>query len=64
MKPLLVAAALVLAALPVAAQQPASKGPTSEQVHEMERLRFGFGTLRPARDADPKGANPANFDES
>jgi hypothetical protein len=65
MKRLPVAAALMLAvAIPAAAQKAAPKGPTSEQVHEMERLRFGFGPLRPGRDADPKGANPANFDES
>jgi hypothetical protein len=65
MKLLPVAAALVLAvAIPAAAQNAAPNGPTSEQVHEMERLRFGFGPLRPGRNADPKGANPANFDES
>ena len=67
MKRLLLAAALTLAAaLPALAQQQPTgpNGVTSEQVHEMERQRFGFGPLQPGRDSDPKSPRAANFDES
>lgn len=66
MKRLLMAAALALAAaLPVAAQQQAAqKGPTANDIHEMERQRFDFGPLRPGRDSDQKSPNAANFDEA
>lgn len=53
------AAALVVG-LPAVAQQ----GPTAEQVHEMERQRFGFGELMPGRDSDQKSPHAANFDEA
>ncbi len=62
MKRLVLAAALALAAaLPALAQQAA---PTADQIHEMERLRFGFGELVPGRDSDQKSPRAANFDES
>lgn len=57
MKRWLIALALV-AAVPAVAQQ------TAEQVHEMERQRFGFGPLQPGRDSDQKSPRAANFDES
>lgn len=66
MKRLVLAAALALATtLPVAAQpQAAQKGPTADDIHEMERQRFDFGPLQPGRDSDQKSPNAANFDEA
>ena len=66
MKRIAFAAALALAAaLPVFAQpQEAPKGPTDNDIHEMERLRFGFGELTAGRDSDQKSPRAANFDES
>jgi hypothetical protein len=55
------AAALTLAlTIPVLAQE---KGPTAEDIHEMERQRFGFGELAPGRDSDQTSPRAANFDE-
>ena len=65
MKRLALTAALALAAaLPVVAQEAAPKGPTADDVHEMERQRFDFGPLRPGRDSDQASPNAANFDEA
>ncbi|MBO0750378.1 MAG: hypothetical protein J2O44_08125, partial [Porphyrobacter sp.] len=65
MKRAILAAALALAAaLPAIAQQAAQKGPTAEDIHEMERQRFGFGSLQPGRDSDQKSPRAANFDEA
>jgi len=60
---IVVAVALALA-IPALAQQAAPKGPTAEQVHEMERQRFDFGPLQPGRDSDQKSPHAANFDEA
>jgi hypothetical protein len=65
LKRAVLAAALALAAaLPALAQQAATKGPTADDIHEMERQRFDFGPLQPGRDSDQKSANAANFDEA
>ena len=63
MKRLVLAAVLALAAaLPAPAQQ--GKDPTADDIHEMERQRFGFGELVPGRDSDQKSPRAANFDEA
>ena len=66
MKRLVLAATLALAAaLPAAAQQQeAQKGPTADDIHEMERKRLGFGELVPGRDSDQTSPRAANFDEA
>jgi hypothetical protein len=65
MKRLIVIFALAFAAaIPAIAQQDAPKGPTADDIHEMERQQFGFGELVPGRDSDPKSARAANFDEA
>jgi hypothetical protein len=52
------AAALVFAvAVPALAQ-------TAQAVHEAERIRLGFGELRPGADGDPKSPRAANSDEA
>jgi len=60
-KRLILAAALALA-LPASAQQ--AQGPTADDIHEMERLRFDFGPLRPGRNGDKTAPDAANFDEA
>ncbi len=61
MKRLAYAAALaLLAALPSVAQQQPDPGP----VHDFERMRHGFGELRPPRDSDQSSPRAANFDEA
>ena len=66
MKLLVLVTALALAAaLPAAAlQQEAQKGPTADDIHEMERQRFGFGELIPGRDSAQISPRAANFDEA
>lgn len=64
MKRLLLAAALALAAALPAAAQDARTGPTADDIHEAERLRFDFGPLQPGRDSDQTSPNAANFDEA
>ena len=65
MKRIILAAALaVVAALPAIAQQAAPKGPTADDIHEMERQRFSFGELIPGRDSDQTSPRAANFDEA
>jgi hypothetical protein len=62
-KRIVLAVALALAAaLPALAQQAA--GPTADDIHEMERQRFGFGELVPGRDSDQASPRAANFDEA
>jgi hypothetical protein len=62
MKRLILAAALALGAIvPAVAQQ---QGPTADDIHEMERLRFDYGALRPGRNGDKTAPDAANFDET
>jgi hypothetical protein len=56
----LFAALALAAALPAAAQQ----RPDPEPVHEMERLRGGYGELAPPRDSEQTSPRAANFDEA
>ncbi|HSG34014.1 MAG TPA: hypothetical protein VLA37_05725 [Sphingomonadaceae bacterium] len=63
MRRLLATIALALAvAIPAGAQE--RGGPTADDVHEMERLRFDFGPLRPGRNGDKTAPDAANFDEA
>lgn len=57
MKRLLFALAVLVASLPAGAQ-------TAQDVHQAERIRFGFGELRAGADGDAKSPRAANTDEA
>ncbi|MEO6041696.1 MAG: hypothetical protein ABIP41_07345, partial [Croceibacterium sp.] len=58
---LLLGATALAVALVSAAQ---AQAPTAAQVHEAERMRFGFGALRPGATSDPGKPNSSNADET